>query len=389
MARRVIYRDNSLVFGNPPNGYKFVGYNGVTFSQLDFTGSVKAIGCCDGGGGGLSGTGTTNYIPKWIGPNTLSSTSNIYDTGTRVGIGTASPIYPFQVYDPLGTFYYNSGLSGVLAGVQGKFVLTQLSAQTAAYLTYSTAVISIGIRAWDDDIFGGQTGYGKKGDSFVYSSANSNGLNIISQVGTSTDDYIRFFAGLDASSAPHMFISGRGSNKGYVGIGTSTPSQKLEVVGGSRFYGDVKVGSTSPSVNDIEVLSGRIYNPTKSLHHDLTTDPPDGIVFLTSENEVVSSGEFSYSSNGSVSGTWIKVGSVVHICGVWNSSSSNQFYLPVQPQGGYSINRLIGVAYRDNGSKECYGVIQSGTNARIYNDGSVIPVGGVNQYYFTLQYVIV
>ena len=41
-------------------------------------------------GGNLSGSGTTSYIPKWSNSTTLTD-SKIYDNGTSVGVGTASP----------------------------------------------------------------------------------------------------------------------------------------------------------------------------------------------------------------------------------------------------------------------------------------------------------
>lgn len=45
MARRIIYSDNGLLgSGNPPNSYKFVGYNGLTYSQLDSNGNITPIG---------------------------------------------------------------------------------------------------------------------------------------------------------------------------------------------------------------------------------------------------------------------------------------------------------------------------------------------------------
>ena len=37
---------------------------------------------------GVTGSGTTNYIPKWTSANVLSGTSLIYDTGSSIGIGT-------------------------------------------------------------------------------------------------------------------------------------------------------------------------------------------------------------------------------------------------------------------------------------------------------------
>jgi hypothetical protein len=41
--------------------------------------------------GGLTGSGSTNYIPYWTNSNTLSSTSSIYISGDNVGIKTTSP----------------------------------------------------------------------------------------------------------------------------------------------------------------------------------------------------------------------------------------------------------------------------------------------------------
>ena len=47
-------------------------------------------------GGGLTGSGSTNYITKWTGSNSLGN-SQIYDNGTNVGIGTTGPGEKLQV----------------------------------------------------------------------------------------------------------------------------------------------------------------------------------------------------------------------------------------------------------------------------------------------------
>jgi hypothetical protein len=44
----------------------------------------------------VTGTGTTNYIPKFTGSSAIGN-SSIFDNGTNVGIGTASPAYKLQV----------------------------------------------------------------------------------------------------------------------------------------------------------------------------------------------------------------------------------------------------------------------------------------------------
>jgi hypothetical protein len=77
--------------------------------------------------------------------------------------------------------------------------------------------------------------YGVNGDSFVYSSQASFGLNIVSADGVGTADYIRFYAGLAASNTPSMHIHGTGATKGYVAINGVAPSVHLDVNGNGRF----------------------------------------------------------------------------------------------------------------------------------------------------------
>ena len=40
-----------------------------------------------------TGSGTTNYVPRWLSSNNLSSTSSIYDNGTNVGIGITTSTF--------------------------------------------------------------------------------------------------------------------------------------------------------------------------------------------------------------------------------------------------------------------------------------------------------
>jgi hypothetical protein len=101
----------------------------------------------------------------------------------------------------------------------------------------------MGIRGIDNT---SNPGFGEQGDSFIYSSIVNNGLNIISQAGSGTDDYIRFYAGQLATTGntPDLYIQGSGSTRGYVGIGTATPSERLEVSGNTKISEDLFVGDT-------------------------------------------------------------------------------------------------------------------------------------------------
>jgi hypothetical protein len=98
-------------------------------------------------------------------------------------------------------------------------------------------------------------GYGKQGDGFIYSSTANNGLNLISNPGIGTDDYIRFYAGSNAIDTPDIHIQGVGVTRGYVGIGTETPSEKLEVNG-----------------------------KTKTTNFQMTTNPTEGYVLTSDAN---------------------------------------------------------------------------------------------------------
>jgi hypothetical protein len=66
--------------------------------------------------GGVGGSGTTNYVPKFTAGTTLGN-SQIFDNGTKVGIGTASPSYKLQVN---GDIYANGGWLRV-AGTNGLY----------------------------------------------------------------------------------------------------------------------------------------------------------------------------------------------------------------------------------------------------------------------------
>lgn len=78
--------------------------------------------------------------------------------------------------------------------------------------------------------------YGKITDAYIYSSNLNNGINIISRPSTPTqitDDYIRFYAGIDAASTSQLHIQGSGTTKGNIGINNESPEELLHVKDGS------------------------------------------------------------------------------------------------------------------------------------------------------------
>jgi hypothetical protein len=138
--------------------------------------------------GGIGGSGTTNYIPKFTGVSTLGN-SLIYDNGTNVGIGTTSPTAKFQV---------DGGYISITSGV----------------------VSSIG---WQ-----------------------SNGLNFT----TAASIYNGIYSSSDSviSAATSGLERMRITSGGNVGIGTTTPAQKLDVNGLINSTNGISVGGSGVSV---------------------------------------------------------------------------------------------------------------------------------------------
>jgi hypothetical protein len=63
----------------------------------------------------VTGTGTTNYVPKWS-SSSAQSNSQIFDNGTNVGLGTASPDAKFTVQGSSASTFMtlkNSGASSL------------------------------------------------------------------------------------------------------------------------------------------------------------------------------------------------------------------------------------------------------------------------------------
>jgi hypothetical protein len=155
-------------------------------------------------------------------------------TNNRVGINTKTPAYALTISGTTSRFWYDPTFFSGRVQISGDTGLPSYYATIGPYLTRSAASYQFGIRAWDDVSF---PGYGKVGDSFVYASNESNGLNFINGPGTGTDDYIRFYAGKIATSTADVHIQGSGTTKGYVGIGTETPRHLLDVNGTARVSG--------------------------------------------------------------------------------------------------------------------------------------------------------
>lgn len=263
-----------LFQGNVTNGYNIdvsagdtIIFNGLT------TGTTADILGIDASGNTIvtSVTGSTviiggDYLPLSGGTVTgntyFGATSGITmdQVNNRIGINTATPQYTVDAFGTKSRVTYEDTAGGVLQ-ISGNTFLPRITAVGAPYLTKPLFALSMGARTWDDVTY---PGYGKVGDGFLYASNEMNGLNIINRQGTgSTEDYIRAYAGQDANgTTPDVHIQGSGSTRGYVGLGTITPTEKLDIVGNVKVTGQSYVAlpatGTTTSATTINWNDGNV-----------------------------------------------------------------------------------------------------------------------------------
>lgn len=175
-------------------------------------------------------------------------------SNNRVGIGTNTPQYPLQILGSNSTFYYDPNSVGGRFNVSGSTNIPRYDISIASYLTKPATGGSVGMRTWNDLSW---SAYGKVGDMFMYAGNATNGLNIINGPGTGTEDYIRFYVGQTATGSADLHIQGSGSTRGYVGIGTESPTQKLHVNGNTLVNGSLSA--------DTILVSGITVNPKQTI----------------------------------------------------------------------------------------------------------------------------
>ena len=173
----------------------------------------------------ITGTGTTNYVSKFTGTTTLGN-SLLFDNGTNVGIGTSTPSVA-------------AGLGLVLNGQAGQ---TRLAFKN----NYTGDTSSDGVQF---ALIGGSS-------AFVFQNRESDG-------------YFSF----ETNSSERIRIT----DNGNVGIGTSSPAEKLEVVGNIiTDWGSRRIG--------MQYLDGSVYqfgmsftaSPNRFVNFDAFSDDSDG-----------------------------------------------------------------------------------------------------------------
>jgi len=193
-----------------------------------------------GAGGAVTGSGTTNYVPKFTGATVVGNSSIYEDTSSNVGIGTAGPRTKFQVIGIGGnnppvlgadadTAHFGGGLFGTLFSTlsSGKGVIQQGRVDGTA-TAYDLLI----------QPNGGNVGIGTSSPAAKLD-VNSNGVsdtvfsvNALDNRGASR--YAFLLTDADTNGRGAMLVNATSGfaasfNGGNVGIGTTTPSVSLDL----------------------------------------------------------------------------------------------------------------------------------------------------------------
>lgn len=418
----------SAATGTTLNGTGFVRMSGTTVSYITGTSAqfVKADGSLDSTvyqsllTNPVTGTGTTNYLPKFTGTSTLGN-SQIFDDGTNVGIGTATPGHKLEVNGNIkltaGGYLYGDGNSAYLR-------LTNANGSILAYggsVYFEALAASINIRASSEqiNIFNNNgriylSGAGNVGigtttpgakldviDGEVYirrlSVANGSSYTMLrTEVGADATLgalYFQLNAFPSATGSARYVEMYAGDNLAYrniifpfanVGIGTASPASKLDVNGNTRVSGKIDIIANDYYGLNIgrsgtSVIATQIYNSNGILYSGIEGSTTGGLFTgSTPYAAMIGSGTaypLEFATNNVIRGSFSATG----VFKVNNLAGASTRMVVVDTSGNFSTQTIPGGGGGGTVTSVALAVNSTGTDVAI--SGSPITSSGT----FTLS----
>lgn len=213
---RIYQSTGNVAIGSTVSGGGALQVNG----NVNINGVFQINGVTIGGGGGsgVTGSGTTNYLPKWSSSSSLGN-SLIYDNGTQVTIGGTTGGSKLNVFGTADSTFY--------AQLQVK-----------------------GTGSYPDTLTGILINAGTAQGHLRFAVADTLKYQIRYNEGSTANDYLGFYSFVTNST--QMIIN---ASNGNILINTSTDNgYKLQINGSASFaYGFLSIYRGSSSPNDILV----------------------------------------------------------------------------------------------------------------------------------------
>lgn len=211
---------NSLIFGNVDtasagyllrlqnesvDAFTVDVFGNVTTNGSITAGPIVASSLTVGGNPVLTGSGSTNYVPKWSGASTLGTSALYDDGGGNIGIGTSSPSAKLTVNGSIsGTSLSTYMVAAGAAGITGQVVGVGSYGVVGAGDSYGVYGSSGGYGIYGFNSSAGASGAGVYG----YGSGTSPGVQ-----GTSAAGWGGSFSSLYVTPGTAYFASG--ANMGF------------------------------------------------------------------------------------------------------------------------------------------------------------------------------
>jgi len=287
----IYYNTGNVGINNASPAYKL-----DVVGDINITGAFRINGTSigTGGGGGVSGSGTTNYLTKWSGATSLTN-SIAFDDGSNFLIGGTTSLYKLTV-QPASNINFGVGKATLnstddsifinsVNNTYGSIPLLFNSAHIGFYIGFSEALRITSSKIVMIGTSGGISGGGLlqvNGDvnisgSFKVNgtiigggggSGNINGSGSINRVAVFTDatvignSNINTSIGLDGNAYTSIYLNLSSSNAGSISFkaGTSTADMIIE-----------SYSSVINNYGSLTLKSSRVYVSNKLNVGDLTT----------------------------------------------------------------------------------------------------------------------